>query len=48
MGKAINPDKKEATPQESPNIDMEALNAVVKNVLDYGPAKTTPQSKTGK
>ena len=44
----MNKDKKETTPQESPNIDMKALNAVVKRVLDYGPAKANRQSKSDK
>ncbi len=39
MGNDKKADKKEATLQESPKIDMKALNAVVKKVLDYGPAK---------
>ena len=48
MGKAKHSDKKEATPQVSPKIDMNALNAVVKKVLDYGPAKANRQSKPDK
>ena len=48
MDKAKIADKKEATPQESPKIDMKASNAVVKKVLDYGLAESNRQSKTDK
>ena len=41
-------DKKEAVPQEPPQIDMKALDVVVKKVLNYGPAKANQQSETGK
>ena len=41
MGKG----KKDSAPQEPPKIDMNTLNAVVKKVLDYGPAKANRQSK---
>ena len=48
MDKAKHSDKKEAVPQEPPKIDMNALNAVVKKVLDYGPVKANRQSKPDK
>ena len=33
----MNKDKKGATPQEPPKIDMKTLDIVVKKVLNYGP-----------
>jgi hypothetical protein len=41
-------DRNDVILQKSPKIDMKALNAVVKKVLNYGPAKANQQSKPDK
>ena len=44
MNNKKNEAKKKTAPQGPPEIDFKTLNAVVKKVLDYGPAKANRQS----